>query len=290
MYVTNNPTSGNTPVFVFADKPQQEQSDSQRLGDAIKQLVQALLKGKDSDSGLEQMLRDQSGDTGGLGGGKEEALTRALEKLINEKLGEDFGKTEPGSSGQESGLSSQQGSSQSGVSDLLERLLSGLAKSSLDDMLKSDGKGSRFEQKDAGNMQEVAKFMDANPKQFPPPDSGSWGKELIEDKYLDKSETKAFKSAIEMIGGQLEAKASGQVPGGSSSQGTAPGVDSLGGDGGLGSPSAKPNGDQSMQLSELLTGLQNLTQQLESRNLEQDATDAANSIVSQMLPSSKPQA
>ncbi len=296
--VLNNPAMDSSSLFGIKEKPRQQQGYSQGLDDVIKQLVQALLKGKDSDSGLGQMIKEQlsggSAGAGGARGGLEEMLTKILEQLIGEKLGKDFGQPKTGSSGNQGGASSQPGMGQSGGADLLERVLSGLAKSSLDSMLKPDGEGSKFEQKDAGMMQEVAKFMDANPKQFPPPDSGSWSKELIEDKHLNKSETEAFKSALGMIGGQLEAKASGQALGDASSQGAAPGQDLLGGAGGLGSTSGKTGkggGDALKELTEMLAGvmdgLQNLTKKLDMQNLGQGAMDAANSIVNLMLPGGK---
>lgn len=300
--VFNNQAMHTSAEFGIKEKPRQEHSQSQGLDDVIKQLVQALLKGgKDSDSGLGHMVKDQlsggSSRAGGSRGSLEELLTRILEQLIGEKLGKDFGQPKAcGDGGGEGAASGQPGMGQSGGSNLLERVLSGLAKSSLDGMLKPDGEGSKFEQKDAGMMQEVAKFMDANPKQFPPPDSGSWSKELIEDKYLNKSETEAFKSALGMIGGQLDAKASGQVSGGASSQ-VGSGQDSLGGTGGLGSPSSKPSqagGDALRELTEMLAGVmegvQNLTKKLDVQNLGQGAMDAANSIVNLMLPGGRQRA
>lgn len=316
--VINRPAAEQSSLVGFTDKPLQGKNGAQGLEDVIKQLVQALLKaGGNADSGLGQMVKDKmsggsgggngagglggQGQAGGLGGGIEQLLTKILEQLISDKLGKDFGQSPaggggPGATGGTEGGGAP-GMGQQGGGDLLDRVLSGLAKSSLDGMLKPDGEGSKFEQKDAGMMQEVAKFMDANPQQFPPPDAGSWGKELIEDKHFNKSEAESFQSAIDMIGSQLDARASGLVPGGAPAQGTAPGQDSLGGSGGLGSPAGNPGqaeGDILKELTQLLGGvvneLQNLTSKLESRNVEQGARDAADAIVNLMLPGGKQQA
>ena len=293
-------------VVGFTDKFPQAKSGSQGLEDVIKQLVQALLKGgENADSGLGQMVKDKlaggPGIANGQGGGIEQMLSRILEQLIGEKLGKDFGQSPAGAGAGGAGACGGNAASAPGLglagggSDLLDRVLSGLAKSSLDGMLKPDGEGTRFEQKDAGMMQEVAKFMDANPKQFPPPDAGSWGKELIEDKFLNKSETGAFKSAIDMIGGQLDAKASGQAAGGAPSI-AGQGQDSLGGAGGLGSPSGRPGQavdilkELTSMLGGVVDGLQNLTNKLGAGSIEQGAKEAADAIVNLMLPSGTRQA
>ncbi|SFD98008.1 MULTISPECIES: DNA-binding protein [Pseudomonadaceae] len=315
--VINRPAAEQSSLVGFTDRPLQGKNGAQGLEDVIKQLVQALLKaGGNADSGLGQMVKDKmsggsgggngagglGGQAGGLGGGIEQLLTKILEQLISDKLGKDFGQSPAGGGGPGAAGGTEGGGApgmgQQGGGDLLDRVLSGLAKSSLDGMLKPDGEGSKFEQKDAGMMMEVAKFMDANPQQFPPPDAGSWGKELIEDKHFNKSEAESFQSAIDMIGSQLDARASGQqVPGGASASGAAPGQDSLGGSGGLGSPEGNPGqaqGDILKELTQLLGGvvneLQNLTSKLESRNVEQGARDAADAIVNLMLPGGKQQA
>lgn len=297
--VSNRPVTDHSGVAAFTNQPLQAKSGSQGLEDVIKQLVQALLKaGNNDDSGLGQMVKDKmpGGLAGGSGGGAEQLLSKILEQLIGEKLGKDFGQSPAGGGGGGVGGCGGKPDSAPGLghagggSDLLERVLSGLAKSSMDGMLKPDGEGTRFEQKDAGMMQEVAKFMDAHPQRFPAPDAGSWGKELIEDKYLNQSETNMFKSAMAMIGTQLDGKTAGQVPGGA----TPPGQHSLGGAGGLGSPSGNPGlgeGDILKELTKLLggvvDGLQNLSGQLGLGNVEQGAKKAADAIVSLMLPGAK---
>ncbi|SDH58631.1 HrpZ protein [Pseudomonas flavescens] len=306
--ISNNLALDTSNRVGFSDKSM-GQNQAQGLDDVIKQLVQLLMKAGSGDSGLGQMVNDKLGGQGGQGGGLggpggglggagaqggdlQQLLTKLLEQLIGEKLGKDFGQS-PAGGGAGSNAGGAPGMGQQGGSNLMDQVLSGLAKSSLDGMLKpeANGQGSTFEQKDAGMMMDVAKFMDANPKQFPPPHSGSWGKELIENKHLDKSETDAFKSAIDMIGQQLDARASGQVPGGGMGPGTQSGQDSLGGAGGLGSPSGAPaqaGGDILKQLSEAIGGvmdeLQNLSKKLDTQSLGQGAAEAADSIVNQMLP------
>jgi len=292
--VTERPVARLWSTADFAEKPR---GGSQSMEDVIKQLVQALLKGgSNSESGLGQMLKDRmaEGRPDGSAGGLEQLLSKLLEQLIGEKLGKDFGQSQAGGGGV--GLGGGPNGLQSGGSNLMDRVLSGLAKSSLEGMLKPDGEGTRFEQKDAGMMQEVAKFMDAHPQQFPPPDAGSWGKELIEDKYLNKSETGAFNSAIDMIGAQLGVKASGQVDNAPSHIG-GHGQDSLGGTGGLGSLSGGPGlagGDILQELAKLLRGaaddLQNISSKLGVGTVEQGARSAADAIVGLMLPSGTRQA
>ncbi|OLU25158.1 hypothetical protein [Pseudomonas sp. PA27(2017)] len=302
--ISNNLALDTSNRVGFSDRSM-GQNQTQSLDDVIKKLVQLLMKAGGGDSGLGQMVNDKLGGQGGQGGGLggpggglggagaqggdlQQLLTKLLEQLIGEKLGKDFGQSQsPAGGGGAPGMGQQ------GGSNLMDQVLSGLAKSSLDGMLKpeTNGQGSTFEQKDAGMMMDVAKFMDANPKQFPPPDAGSWGKELIENKHLDKGETEAFKSAIGMIGQQLDARASGQVPGGGIGQGAQSAQDSLGGTGGLGSPSGAPSqagGDILKQLSEAIGGvmgeLQNLSKKLDMQSLGQGAAEAADSIVNQMLP------
>ncbi|WP_437883146.1 harpin HrpZ family protein [Pseudomonas sp. LRF_L74] len=276
--------TGGVASGVLAEKKPEQSSSLKGLEEVISKLVEALSGsgGKtDTESGLGKMLKDKVDPFQMAVQGPEKALTSALEKLIGDKLGDDFGADKSGSSGS---------SENSGLSGLMDQLLSGLAKSSLDDLLSKSGEGSKFSSDDMSMLKEVGKFMDANPSQFPAPDSGSWANELQEDNFLNESETSSFQSAIDMIGSQLGAKASGQAGGDSTGQSGLQSTGSLGGEGGLGSlgnssgQSSSLLQDLTKTLGGLMDGLQDLTQQLEMQNLKSSAMDAANALVGGMLP------
>lgn len=205
------------------------------LEDVIKQLLQELTKSGslDESSPLGKMLAQHMQEKGIQGSGPED-LKKGLESLISDKLGPNFGAAD--SAGLNGG--SQQ--------DLMSKVLNGLGKSYLDDLLSKQGEGTTFSQSDMPMLEKIAEFMDKFPKDFPPPDSGSWKNELKEDNYLSEKETGDFRAALDKLGSQLQANAS------EGSQGLGQG----GGGGGLGDPAglgnqSSPGGVQGGSVDEL---------------------------------------
>ncbi|CAM3058193.1 type III secretion protein HrpZ [Pseudomonas floridensis] len=194
-------------------------TSSKALQDVIAQLAEELMQSGqlDQSSPLGKMLAKAMAADGLSGGGLED-VKAALDKLIHEKLGANFG------------ASADSLASGEGQSDLMAQVLNGLAKAALNDLLTGQSNGASFSQDDMPILEKIAQFMDDNPAFFPPPDSGSWTKELTEDNFLDGRETAQFRSALDIIGQQLgnqQSEASG-----------------FGGDGGLGSvPAENPASD-----------------------------------------------
>lgn len=288
--ISNMPglVAGNLSNFSIGSQSNSERP--QNMDQVVDKLAD-MLKGSDlSSSPLGQMVKDKLDDSGGLmgilkKGGMENAVKDALKDIISEKLGDNFGAAQSFGLGNGAGTGGAAGAGGGQQPDLLERVLSGLAKSSLDDLLGKQGEGTKFSDKDMPMLEEIAKFMDANPSQFPKPDSGSWANELKEDNYLNKEETGAFRAALDSIGGQLDAKASGQ-PGGAQGAAGLPGSaasNMLGGEGGLGG-SGNTSQNPLQELNNLIQGLQGLASQLSLQNLTSSAMDTANALVSAMLP------
>ncbi|WP_296262362.1 MULTISPECIES: type III secretion protein HrpZ [unclassified Pseudomonas] len=237
-----------------------QQGTQQSLKDVIDKLAQALTKDGhlDQDSPLGKMVGEQMKKmnplAAALGGDSADGIKAALGEVIKDKLGDNFGAAADfGLGGGTSGGA--------GKSDLMSQVLNGLGKASLDDLLSKQGDGTKFSSSDMPLLDKVAQFMDQNPSKFPAPDSGSWKNELKEDNYLDKSETSAFRAALDMLGGQLDQQQSGV-----SDAGTAGGT--LGGDAVGGNElsddalSTDPSGGQSalsgnpaQDLGQLLSGL-----------------------------------
>ncbi|MDH0744976.1 harpin HrpZ family protein [Pseudomonas sp. GD03842] len=263
----------------------------QSLKDVINQLADALTQGGhlDQDSPLGKMVGDQMKKMNPLaammGGGSPDMVKAALSDLIKDKLGDNFG------AAADFGLSGG-----AGKPDLMNQVLNGLGKASLDDLLSKQGDGTKFSSDDMPLLDKVAQFMDENPSKFPAPDSGSWKNELKEDNFLDKSETGAFRAALDMLGGQLEQQQNGV----SDSSGP------LGGP--LSSPlDLAPSGGQSGQnavqeLGQLLGGLiekglqatqgggEGITGQnplFAQHDLQNSLAQAANAIVSTLLGADK---
>lgn len=218
---------------------------NQSVKDVVDKLAQSVTKdGKlDTDSPLGKMVSKEMPQTIAGYGGRDntEAIRGAVEKLVKDKLGDNFGAAE--------GMGLGGGA---GRPDLMTQALSGLGKASLDDVLQpAKGKDgcTTFSDTDKPTMQKVAEFMDQNPAKFPPPDSGSWKKEISEDKLLNKNETASFRAAMDLVGRQLEQTETGV----SAPPGGGLGVPSLGagaiGGSGATTPTAGPN------LAQLLGGL-----------------------------------
>lgn len=283
--VSNMPglVAGNLSNFSIGS---QSNSERPQTMDQVVDKLASLLKGSDlSSSPLGQMVKDKLDDSGGLlgimkKGGMENAVKDALKDIISEKLGDNFGAAQSFGLGNGAGGAGGAGGQQP---DLLERVLSGLAKSSLDDLLSKQGEGTKFSDTDKSMLNEIAKFMDDPKNGLPSPDSGSWANELFNegDNYLNEEETAAFRAALDSIGGQLDAKAAGQTPGSPGGLGLADntGQGMLGGEGGLGG-SGSSSGDPLQKLNNLIEGLQNLVSQLSLSS----AMDTANSLVNAMLP------
>lgn len=216
------------------------QEGPQSLKDVIAEIASALTKDGhlDQDSPLGKMVGKQMEKMiplAFLGGGTPDMIKAALGKVIKDKLGDNFG------AAAEFGLG---GGSGNGKPDLMNQVLNGLGKASLDDLLLKQGDGSKFSSSDMPLLDQVAQFMDQNPSRFPAPDSGSWKNELKEDKFLNHKETGAFRAALDMLGNQL-----GQQQNGSGAEG-----------GGIGSPLSNniitnPSGGQSGNLGQLLGDL-----------------------------------
>lgn len=168
---------------------------SKMLQDVIAQLVKALTKDGqlDESSPLGKMLAKAMA-ANGKSGGDAEGIAAALDKLIHQKLGDNFG----ASAGIASG-----GSHDVGLSDLMTQVLNGLGKALLDDLLTKLGDGTKFSRDDKSMLDKIGQFMDDNKAQFPPPNSGSWMKELKEDNFLDADETAKFRSALDIISQQF---------------------------------------------------------------------------------------
>lgn len=216
------------------------------LEDVIKQLLQELTKSGslDESSPLGKMLAQHMQEKG-IQGSRPEDLKKGLESLISDKLGPNFGAAD--SAGLNGG--SQQ--------DLMSKVLNGLAKSSLDDLLSKQGEGTTFSQSDMPMLEKIAEFMDKFPKDFPPPDSGSWKNELKEDNYLSEQETGDFRAALDKLGSQLQANASE----GSQGLGQGGGGFGLGDSGALGNQNSPGGAGQPLQggsvdeLAKLLSAL-----------------------------------
>lgn len=227
-----------------------QQGPQQSLKDVISQLADALTKDGhlDQDSPLGKMVGDQMkkmNPLAALGGGSPEMVKAALGDVIKDKLGDNFGAAADfGLSGGASGGA--------GKPDLMSQVLNGLGKASLDDLLSKQGDGTKFSSDDMPLLDKVAQFMDQNPSKFPAPDSGSWKNELKEDNYLDKSETGAFRAALDMLGGQLEQQQNGLSDGGgqlgNNQLGNSLATDPSGGQSGL-------SGNPTQDLGQLLSGL-----------------------------------
>lgn len=182
---------------------------SKALLDVIAQLVKALTKHDqlDESSPLGKMLAKAMAASGKHGGGADD-IAAALEKLIRQKLGDNFGASAdiaPGGGG-------PSGSQGGGQSDLLSQVLNGLGKALLDDLLTKLSGGTKFSRDDMPILSKIAQFMDDNKAQFPPPDSGSWTKELKEDNFLDADETAKFRSALDLISQQFGQQQSDASP------------------------------------------------------------------------------
>lgn len=169
---------------------------SKALQDVIAQLVKALTKDGqlDESSPLGKMLAKVMAALGKHGSGAEN-IAAALDKLIHQKLGDNFGAG--------ADMASGGGGSGAGQSDLMAKVLNGLGKALLDDLLTKLGDGAKFSRDDMPILAKVAQFMDDNKAQFPRPDSGSWMKELKEDNFLDADETAKFRSALDLISQQF---------------------------------------------------------------------------------------
>ena len=190
-----------------------QQAPQQSLKGVIDQLAQALTKDGhlDQDSPLGKMVGEQMkkmNPLAALGGGSPDMVKAALGDVIKDKLGDNFG------AAADMGLSGG-ASDGAGKPDMMSQVLNGLGKASLDDLLSKQGDGTKFSSDDMPMLDKVAQFMDQNPSKFPAPDSGSWKNELKEDNYLDKSETSAFRAALDMLGGQLDQQQNGLSDGGS---------------------------------------------------------------------------
>ncbi|WP_447650328.1 type III secretion system effector HrpZ [Pseudomonas abietaniphila] len=219
----------------------------QSLKDVIDKLASALTKDGhlDQDSPLGKMVGKQMekmNPLASLGGGSPDMIKAVLGEVIKDKLGDNFG------AAADFGLG---GGAGSGKPDLMSQVLNGLGKASLDDLLSKQGDGTKFSSDDMPMLDKIAQFMDQNPSKFPAPDSGSWKNELKEDNYLDKSETGAFRAALDMLGGQLEQQQNGLSDGGGA--GSPLGNNALAAD-----PSGMQNpasGNPAQDLGQLLSGL-----------------------------------
>lgn len=224
------------------------QQGPQSLKDVIEKLAQALTKDGhlDQDSPLGKMVGKQMekmNPLAALGGGSPDMIKAALGEVIKDKLGDNFG------AAADFGLG---GGAGSGKPDLMSQVLNGLGKASLDDLLSKQGDGTKFSSDDMPMLDKIAEFMDQNPSKFPSPDSGSWKNELKEDNYLDKSETGAFRAALDMLGGQLEQQQNGVSDAGSRLGNSLDRNIMPGGPSGLQSPSS---GNSTHDLAQLLSGL-----------------------------------
>ncbi|POD32127.1 type III secretion protein HrpZ [Pseudomonas syringae pv. syringae] len=279
-----NSSSLQTPAMALVlVRPETEttgaSSSSKALQEVVVKLAEELMRNGqlDDSSPLGKLLAKSMAADGKAGGGIEDVIA-ALDKLIHEKLGDNFGASADNASG-------------TGQQDLMTQVLSGLAKSMLDDLLTKQDGGTSFSEDDMPMLNKIAQFMDDNPAQFPKPDSGSWVNELKEDNFLDGDKTAAFRSALDIIGQQLGNQQSG-----------AGGLAGTGG--GLGTPVNTPqtgtaaNGGQSAQdLDQLLGGL--LLKGLEAtlKDAGQTATDVQSSaaqiatlLVSTLLQGTRNQA
>ncbi|WP_341957589.1 type III secretion protein HrpZ [Pseudomonas sp. RC10] len=226
-----------------------QQGPQQSLKDVIDKLAGALTKDGhlDQDSPLGKMVGDQMKKMNPLAamvGGSPDMIKAALGDVIKDKLGDNFG------AAADFGLGGG-ASSGAGKPDLMSQVLNGLGKASLDDLLSKQGDGTKFSSDDMPMLDKVAQFMDQNPSKFPAPDSGSWKNELKEDNYLDKSETSAFRAALDMLGGQLDQQQSGVADassGAGSPTGSTLAADPTGGQGAL-------SGNPAQDLGQLLSGL-----------------------------------
>lgn len=277
-----------------------QQGSQQSLKDVINQLADALTKDGhlDQDSPLGKMVGDQMkkmNPLAALGGGSPDMVKAALGEVIKDKLGDNFG------AAADFGLSGGSGSG-SGQPDLMSQVLNGLGKASLDDLLSKQGDGTKFSSDDMPMLDKVAQFMDQNPSAFPAPDSGSWKNELKEDNYLDKSETGAFRAALDMLGGQLEQQQNGLSDGSGQMANSPLTSDAFGGQNTQSGLSSNPIQD----LGQLLSGLiekgllasqndgSNMGNSLGGQNqlfaqhdLQNSLGQAANAIVSAMLGADK---
>ncbi|MBD1589589.1 type III secretion protein HrpZ [Pseudomonas typographi] len=240
----------------------------QNLKDVIAQLTKELTKdgGLDQSSPLGKMVADHMPFKGLLGDGPEQ-VQKGVENLIKDKLGDNFGAAQSAGVG-DSGSGNGSGG---GQQDLMSQTLNGLAKSSLDDLLTQQGDGSTFSDSGKGMLSKVADFMDANPSQFPKPDSGSWKNELDQgnnekDNYLNGDETKSVRAALDMLGSQLDAKSAGNSEGVPQNSTSGLGSDD-GSSQGVGESSDSSQGGNSVEdLKQLLESLLN---KLEGNNGQQ---------------------
>nr|UNA06578.1 harpin protein [Pseudomonas syringae pv. syringae] len=197
-----NSSSLQTPAMALVlVRPETEttgaSTSSKALQEVVVKLAEELMRNGqlDDSSPLGKLLAKSMAADGKAGGGIEDVIA-ALDKLIHEKLGDNFGASADNASG-------------TGQQDLMTQVLSGLAKSMLDDLLTKQDGGASFSEDDMPMLNKIAQFMDDNPAQFPKPDSGSWVNELKEDNFLDGDETAAFRSALDIIGQQLGNQQSG---------------------------------------------------------------------------------
>jgi hypothetical protein len=227
---------------------------NQSLKNVIEKLIQELTqKGSlDESSPLGKMLANHMQEKGIQNTGPD-SLKEGLESLISDKLGPNFGAAESFGLG-------------GGQQDLMSKVLNGLAKSSLDDLLTKQGEGTQFSQSDMPMLEKIAEFMDKFPKDFPPPDSGSWKNELKEDNYLSGSETEAFRAALDKLGGQLDANAAGGAQGQPQ--------EGLGAAQGLGSPNSQGNSNSVSPSSNSVQDLETLLMDLIKKGIQ--ATLAGN--------------
>lgn len=275
----------------------------------IAQLTEELTKsGKlDESSPLGKMVADHM-PFKGLMGDSPGAVQKGVENLIKDKLGENFGAAQSfGGGGGGGGGAAGVAGGGSGQQDLMSQVLNALSKSMLGDVLKDKGEGTTFDDSAKNMMSQVGEFMDANPGQFPKPDSGSWKTELSDkggkekDNFLDGDETQAVRAALDMLGGQLDAKSAGtsegvQQPQGGQGGGNTQGVtDSQGGSQGgsvddlkqlLESLLSKLEGGNGQQGDGVSEQLGDMSSRRNQQTLDSSASQAADALVQALLQGS----
>jgi hypothetical protein len=274
MQISNTPSlQGGLAVH----QPRGGTEQSSPLNEAIAKLAEQLtLNGKlDESSPLGKMVAEHMPFKGLLGTG-EGQVEKGLQNLIKDKLGENFGsgqsQSKPqgaggsGSAAGTGGSAGVSGGSGGGEEDLMTQLLKALVKSMLGNMLKPDGKGSTFSDKDQAMLSKIGEFMDKNPGQFGKPDSGSWKSELAkggneQDNFLDETETGKVQSALDMLSSQLDGQASGTS--GNTQQGGLGGLGGLGGASGGGTQGGGEVAQGGDQVQALEAELMKLLQKLE---------------------------
>lgn len=217
---------------------------SKDLKALIAALVEMLTKGTgklDHSSPLGKAIAEQMPMKDALNTSSKHQIEQGLEALIKKLLGENPSAGQAAGAGKgtgagEGGVGGAGGaeSAGGGLEDLLTQLIQALLKSQLSSALKPNQEkgGSDIAKGSEDLMSQIGKFMDANPSQFPAPDSGSWAEELTNqggtesDSHLDGDEAALVNQAIGMLKDKIGNDSAG---GGEGGLGGAQGNGGLGG-------------------------------------------------------------